>query len=68
MPRGRFTLRREVDGTALKAGDTFLMYDLLICEAEYEHAFDTYFFDFLGCKKPRVERLAGYTSWYNYFS
>ncbi|MBQ8063819.1 MAG: alpha-galactosidase [Clostridia bacterium] len=68
MQEGRFTLRREVDGTALKAGDTYVIMDVLICEAEYETAFDTYFFDFLKVPKPRLRRLAGYTSWYNYFS
>ena len=68
MQKGRFTVRREVDGMELKAGDTYVLYDLLICEAEYDQAFDTYFFDFCGLKKPRLERLAGYTSWYNYFS
>lgn len=68
MQSGRFTLRREVDGTELKAGDTYVILDLLICEAEYDKAFDTYFFDFMKLPKPRVERLAGYTSWYNYFS
>ncbi|MBO7689410.1 MAG: alpha-galactosidase, partial [Clostridia bacterium] len=68
MQNGRFTLRREVEGTELKAGDTYVMLDLLICEAEYDKAFDTYFFDFMKLEKPRLERLAGYTSWYNYFS
>ncbi len=68
MKNGKFTLRREVDGTALKAGDSYVLYDLLICEAEYDEAFDKYFFDFLKVKKPRLDRLAGYTSWYNYFS
>ena len=68
MKGGRFTIRREVDGTALKAGETYVLYDILICNAEYDTAFDKYFFDFLGVKHPRVDRLAGYTSWYNYFS
>ena len=26
-----------------------------------------YFFDFVGCKKPAIKHLSGYTSWYNYF-
>lgn len=68
MQGGRLTLRREVDGTALKAGETYVLFDLLICTAEYDRAFDSYFFDFLQLKKPRIDRLAGYTSWYNYFS
>ena len=68
MQGGRFTVRREADGTALKAGETWPLFDILICEAEYDAAFDRYFFDFMNVKKPRVQRLAGYTSWYNYFS
>lgn len=68
MQKGRFTVRREADGTALKAGETWQLFDILICDAEYDAAFDQYFFDFLQVKKPKVQRLAGYTSWYNYFS
>lgn len=32
----------------------------------YDEVFDKYF-DKLGCKKPKIEHMAGYTSWYNYF-
>lgn len=68
MNAGRFTVQREVEGTALKAGDTYVLFDLFTVEAEYDAAFDAYFFEALGLQKPRVDRLAGYTSWYNYFS
>ena len=68
MQGGRFTLRREVDGTALKAGEEYVLFDLIILNEEYETAFDKYLVDFCALKTPRVERIAGYTSWYNYFS
>ena len=44
------------------------MFDIAIIENEYEKAFDEYFFDFMGIKEPKIKHLAGYTSWYNYFS
>lgn len=65
---GLFTIRKEIDGLELKEGQEYEVFDICIVEDDYDTAFDKYFFDFLGVKKPKVDRLAGYTSWYNYYS
>ena len=68
MTANTFTVRKDVEGLKLTAGQEYEMFDIAIIENEYEKAFDEYFFDFIGVKEPRIKHLAGYTSWYNYFS
>lgn len=68
MTENTFTLRKDVEGLHLTAGQEYEIFDIAIIENEYEKAFDEYFFDFMGISKPRIKHLAGYTSWYNYFS
>ncbi len=68
MEKNLFTVRKDVEGLRLTAGQEYEMFDIAIIENEYEKAFDEYFFDFMGIKEPRIKHLAGYTSWYNYFS
>lgn len=68
MENNLFTIRKDVEGLSLAAGQEYEMFDIAVIEKEYEAAFDEYFFDFMGIKKPRIKHLAGYTSWYNYFS
>jgi len=68
MEKNLFTVRKDVEGLRLSAGQEYEMFDIAIIENEYEKAFDEYFFDFMGIKEPRIKHLAGYTSWYNYFS
>ncbi len=68
MTNNLFTVRKDVEGLRLTAGQEYEIFDIAIIENEYEKAFDEYFFDFMGISKPRIKHLAGYTSWYNYFS
>lgn len=68
MENNLFTIRKDVEGLRLTAGQEYEMFDIAVIENEYEKAFDEYFFDFMGVKEPRIKHLAGYTSWYNYFS
>ena len=68
MSNNLFTIRKDVEGLKLTAGQEYEMFDIAVIENEYEKAFDEYFFDFMGISKPRIKHLAGYTSWYNYFS
>lgn len=68
MTENTFTVRKDVEGLKLTAGQEYEMFDIAIIENEYEKAFDEYFFDFMGIKEPKIKHLAGYTSWYNYFS
>ena len=68
MQNGTFTVKKDIEGLILKAGEEYEVFDIAIINDEYEAAFDKYFFDFVGVKEPKIKHLAGYTSWYNYFS
>ena len=67
MKDEKFIIRKDVDGLALKAGQEYEIFDIAIFEGDMDEVMDKYFFDFVGCKKPAIEHLSGYTSWYNYF-
>lgn len=68
MNNGKFIIKKDIEGLALKRGESYEVFDIAIIKDEYETAFDKYFFDFVGVKEPKIKHLAGYTSWYNYFS
>lgn len=68
MNAGSFSIVKDIDGLKLTEGSIYDVFDICIIRDKYDAAFDRYFFDFCGFSKPKVERLAGYTSWYNYFS
>ncbi len=63
----KFSIKKDVEGLKLKAGQEYVMFDIAIIENDMDKAMDEYFFDFVGCKKPAIKHLSGYTSWYNYF-
>ena len=65
MQKGRFTIAKELDGLALKAGQDYTALDLYKETGEYDSVFDHYFFDVMKYSKPKVDRMTGYTSWYN---
>ncbi len=67
MNDDEFIIKKDVEGLALTAGQEYEMFDIAIFEGEMNKVMDKYFFDFVGCKKPAIEHLSGYTSWYNYF-
>ena len=67
MGDDEFTIRKDVEGLKLKAGQEYEMFDIAIIEGDMDNVMDEYFFDFVGCKKPSIKHLSGYTSWYNYF-
>ena len=62
-----FNIKKDVEGLALNAGQEYEMFDIAIISGEMDDVMDKYFFDFVGCKKPAIDHLSGYTSWYNYF-
>lgn len=68
MPNSKFIIKKDIEGLLLRAGDEYEVFDIAVIEKEFDAAFDEYFFDFVGVKKPKISHLAGYTSWYNYFS
>ena len=63
----KFIIKKDVEGLRLKAGQEYVMFDLAVIEGDMDEVMDKYFFDFVGCKKPKIKHLSGYTSWYNYF-
>ncbi len=67
MNDDEFVIKKDVEGLTLTAGQEYEMFDIAIFEGEMNKVMDKYFFDFVGCKKPAIEHLSGYTSWYNYF-
>lgn len=66
MQNGVFILQKDIAGLRLRAGQTYTVFHVAKIADEFDRAFDRYFFDFVGVKKPDTPRLAGYTSWYNY--
>lgn len=67
MQNGVFTLRKDIEGLHLKSGQVYEVFCIAEISGEFDSVFDRYFFDFVGVQKPDIPRLAGYTSWYNYF-
>lgn len=67
MGDGKFAVKKDVEGLKLKAGQEYEMFDIAIIKGDMNTVMDKYFFDFVGCKKPAIKHLSGYTSWYNYF-
>ncbi len=64
MNKGGFKIAKEVEGVVIS--EPYEIMNVKKYSGEYDSVFDSYFSD-LGCKKPRIDHLAGYTSWYNYF-
>lgn len=67
MARGYFRIIKEIDGQKIEAGNDYEVFDIFKTYGDYDEAMDAFFFGSLGLEKPKVHRLTGYTSWYNYF-
>ena len=66
MDEGSFVITKDVEGAELKAGESFELMNVTKIKGRYEEVFDEYF-QRMGVPKPRIDHMAGYTSWYNYF-
>lgn len=66
MNRNTLSVSKDVEGVTLKAGDEYELFDVAILKGGYDEVFDRYF-ALMGVKKPRIDHMSGYTSWYNYF-
>lgn len=62
-----FSLKKDVEGLRLSAGEEYEIFDIAVFEGDFDKCFDDYFFNFVGTKPPKIKHLSGYTSWYNYF-
>ncbi|MDR0697437.1 MAG: alpha-galactosidase [Christensenellaceae bacterium] len=64
MNQDTLTLSKDIDGLVIKEPTEII--NVRIYKDNYENAFDRYVKE-AGYKKPRINLLTGYTSWYNYF-
>lgn len=64
MNEGTFVVEKDVEGVTIDA--PYDLFDVVKFEGSYDDVFDQYFAA-MGLKKPKIDHLAGYTSWYNYF-
>ncbi|MDR0752485.1 MAG: alpha-galactosidase [Christensenellaceae bacterium] len=63
--RGGFlTIAKDVEGLIVE--NPTKLVNVAIFEGEYDDVFDKYF-KAAGFSTPRIDKLTGYTSWYNYF-
>ncbi|MDR2047728.1 MAG: alpha-galactosidase [Clostridiales bacterium] len=58
-----FCIEKDIDGAIVDG--RYKVFEIAALAGEYDGVFDEYFS--LWNMKPRIKRLAGYTSWYNYF-
>ncbi len=64
---GTFTFGKDVEGQKCVPGETYSLLDVYTVKEEYTEAHRSFFQDEMQFAAPKVDRLAGYTSWYNYF-
>ena len=63
-PKNRFSIAKDIVGCTLE-NDTTLV-DVVIFSGKYDEVFDKYFGS-MELRKPKINYLSGYTSWYNYY-
>ena len=66
MDGGDFEISKDVEGAVVASGERYELMNVVRIKGAYDEVFDTYFKQ-MGIPKPRIEHMAGYTSWYNYF-
>ncbi|MBR5173354.1 MAG: alpha-galactosidase [Clostridia bacterium] len=65
MRENVFAIEKDVEGVVID-GD-YELFNIVYCEGTYDEVFDEYFTEYPRKATGRVDHLAGYTSWYNYF-
>lgn len=65
MEKHIFSVEKDVEG--LTISEPYEMFDIVRVVGGYDEVFDKYFAAMNLPAKKRVDRLTGYTSWYNYF-
>ena len=65
MEKHIFSVEKDVEGLTKSEPDE--MFDIVRFVGGYDEVFDKYFATMSLPAKKRVDRLTGYTSWYNYF-
>ena len=65
MNKGSFSIERDTKGVFVRGG-SYDLFDVRFFKGGYDEVFDGYF-GAMNLRKPAIDHLAGYTSWYNYF-
>lgn len=65
MEKHIFSVEKDVEG--LTISEPYEMFDIVRVVGGYDEVFDKYFAAMNLPAKKRIDRLTGYTSWYNYF-
>lgn len=65
MEKHIFSVEKDIEG--LTISEPYEMFDIVRVVGGYDEVFDKYFASMSLPAKKRVDRLTGYTSWYNYF-
>lgn len=64
LENNKFIIAKDVEGVVIK--DKYTMFDIVVFNGGYDDVFNKYF-DAMNIRKPKIDHLSGYTSWYNYF-
>lgn len=64
MNKNTLTFSKDVEGVT--TADAYALFDMVMFHGTYDEVFDQYFAA-MGLKKPKINHMSGYTSWYNYF-
>lgn len=65
MKENVFAVQKDVEGLSIE--DEYELFDLMHVHGTYDEVFDSYFAEYPQKHTGRVDHLAGYTSWYNYY-
>ncbi len=65
LKENTLTLERDVEGKTIN--EAYELFDIVRYSDSYDRVFDTYF-DMMGISAPKIERMYGYTTWYNYYN
>ena len=60
-----FVVDKDIEGAIISK--PYTVFDIVKFYGDYDTVFDKYF-QAMGVKKPRIDHMAGYTSWYNYYT
>lgn len=67
MGKNLFSVVKDVEGLSLEQNIQYELFDYVKAVGSYNEVFDAYFGAYPKKHTGRVDHLAGYTSWYNYF-
>lgn len=59
-----FAIKKDLEGVIVE--NDYEVFDIICAQGGYDEVFDKYF-NSMNLRKPGIEHLSGYTSWYNYF-